>query len=111
MQTQGPTAGLKCELNAISFLTLPHLLHCPICAKDIMVTILLLQFMGGWEGWGWFLYVRVWVGGQGVSIIFFLFFVVFLCCFWLFFHGWYMIACFVCFIAPFLLSFFSGPFN
>ena len=29
-----------------------HPLHCPICAKDIMITVLLLQVMGGWEGWG-----------------------------------------------------------
>ena len=36
----------KCELNITSFLTLPHPLHCPICAKDIMVIVLLLQVMG-----------------------------------------------------------------
>ena len=42
MLTQGPTSGPKCELNITSFLTLPHPLHCPICAKDIMVTVLLL---------------------------------------------------------------------
>ena len=79
MLTQGPTPDPKCELNITSFLTLPHPLHCPICAKDIMVTVLLLQVMGGWEGWGWFIYVRVWVGGQGVGIIVFLFFVLFWC--------------------------------
>ena len=32
--------------------TIGCLLHCPICAKNIMVTVLLLQVMGGWEGWG-----------------------------------------------------------
>ena len=52
MLTQGPAADPKFQLNITSFLTLPHPLHCPICAKDIMVTVLLLQVMGGWEGWG-----------------------------------------------------------
>ena len=51
MLTHGPAPDPKCELDVASFLTLPHLLHCLICAKDIMVTILLLQVMGGWEDW------------------------------------------------------------
>ena len=38
------------------FLALPHSLHCPICSKDIMVTVLLLQVMWGWQGWGWFIF-------------------------------------------------------
>ena len=77
MLSQGPTPDPKSELIITSFLTLPHPLHCPICGKD-MVTVLLLQLMGGWEGLGWFIYVRVWVEGHGVGI-FFLFFVLFLC--------------------------------
>ena len=52
MLTQGPAPDPKCELNITSFLTLPHPLHCLICAKDVMVIILLLQVMGEWEGWG-----------------------------------------------------------
>ena len=52
MLTPGPASDPKCELNIRSFLQLPHPLHCPICAKDIMITVLLLQVMGGWEGWG-----------------------------------------------------------
>ena len=32
--------------------TIGCLLHCPTCAKGIMVTVLLLQVMGEWEGWG-----------------------------------------------------------
>ena len=55
----------KCELNITSILTLPYLLHCPICAKNIMVTVLLLQEMGGWVGWGWFIYLRVCMGDMG----------------------------------------------
>ena len=51
MLTRGPAPDPKYELNITSFLTLSHPLHCPICAKDIMVTVLLLQVMGGWEGW------------------------------------------------------------
>ena len=35
-----------------------------------MIIVLLLQMMRGWEGLGWFIYVRGWVGGQGVGIIF-----------------------------------------
>ena len=52
MLTQGPAPDPKCKLNLTSFLTLPHPLRWPICAKDIMVTVLLLQVMGGWEGLG-----------------------------------------------------------
>ena len=43
MLTPVPTPDPKCVLNVTSFLTLPHPLDCPICAKDIMVTVLLLQ--------------------------------------------------------------------
>ena len=46
MLTQGPTPDSKCELNIILFLTPPQSLHCPICAKGIMVTVMLLQVMG-----------------------------------------------------------------
>ena len=62
MLTQGPATDPKCELNMSSFLTLLYPLHCPICAKDIMVTTFLLQVMGGmgrlWggsfmSGFGW----------------------------------------------------------
>ena len=49
--TQEATLDPKCELNITSSLTLPHPLHCTICDKDIMVTVLLLQVMGGWESW------------------------------------------------------------
>ena len=52
MLTQGSAPDPKCELNIPSFLTLPHPLHCPIFAKDFMVIVVLLQVMGGWEGWG-----------------------------------------------------------
>ena len=38
MLTQGPAPDPKCELNMTPFLTLSHPLHCPICAKDIMIT-------------------------------------------------------------------------
>ena len=47
MLTQGPAPDPKCELNITPFLALPHPLHCPICARDIMVTVLLLKVMGG----------------------------------------------------------------
>ena len=48
-----PTPNPKCELNITSYhITLTHPLHCPICARDIIVTVLLLQLMTGREGWG-----------------------------------------------------------
>ena len=50
MLTRGPGPDPKCGFNITSFLTLPHPLYCPICAKDVMVTVLLLQAMGGWVG-------------------------------------------------------------
>ena len=45
-----------------------------------MVIVLLFQVMGDGKVGGWFIYVRVWVGGQRVGIIFLLFFVLFFCC-------------------------------
>ena len=50
MLIQWPAPDPKCELNITPFLTLLHPLHCSICAKDIMVTVLLLQMIMGWEG-------------------------------------------------------------
>ena len=47
MLNQGPAPDSKCELNITSFLTLLHPFYCSICAKDIMVTVLLLQVKGG----------------------------------------------------------------
>ena len=80
MLTQGPGPDPKCELNVTSFLTLSHPLHCLICAKNIMVIILLLEVMGDGKVGGWLIYVRVWVGEQVVGIKFFRFFVLLLSC-------------------------------
>ena len=46
MLTQEPTPDPKCKLNITSFFTFPHPLDCLICAKDIMI-IVLLKMMGG----------------------------------------------------------------
>ena len=51
MLTQGPAQDATCESNIAPFLTLPHPLHCPIRNKENMVTVLLFQVVGGWEGW------------------------------------------------------------
>ena len=40
---------------------------------------------------GWFNHTRVWVGGERLGSIAFLFAVLFLCCCYLFCHAWYMI--------------------
>ena len=68
MLTQGPAPDPKCELNITLFLTLPHPLHCPICAKDIMVVVLLLQ-VRGWLGVGSFV-LRLGWGDRGGYHIF-----------------------------------------
>ena len=47
MLIQGPTPNPKCKLNISSFLTHSHSLDCLLCAKDIMVIVLLLHMMGG----------------------------------------------------------------
>ena len=44
--TQEPAPDPKCKLNVTSFFTFPHPLDCLICAKDIMI-IVLLKMMGG----------------------------------------------------------------
>ena len=80
MLTQVPTPDSKIELNITSFFTLSHPLHCPICAKDDMVTELLLQLMEDEKiGCGFFMLGFGW-GGQGVVVIFFLYVALFLCC-------------------------------
>ena len=62
----------KCELN-ITFLTLPHPLHCLICIKDIMIIVLLLHVIGGGgdgmvEGNGSFMLGCGWGTGGGYHI-------------------------------------------
>ena len=46
MLTQGPTADSKCKLYISSFLINPHQLDCLICAKNIMVIVMLLEMKG-----------------------------------------------------------------
>ena len=71
MLIEGPAPDPKCNLNISSFLTLPYPLDCLIRAKDIMIIVLVLVHMiGEWEGWGWFIYVRLRWGGQEVGIVF-----------------------------------------
>ena len=98
MLTQGPAPDPNCKLNISSFLTLPNTLDC------LIIIVLLLQMMRGWEDWGWFIYVRIWVGRQGLGIIFFIFFysvfVLLLIVLSLLVHD----SCCVCFFVPFLLS-------
>ena len=69
MLTQGPAADPKCKLIISSFLTLPHLLDCPTCNRNAMSIVLLLKMMGDGIGGGWLIYIRVWVGRQGVGIM------------------------------------------
>ena len=52
MKTQGPPPHPKCKCNISSFFTFPHLSSCLICVKEIMINVVLLQMMGGWEGLG-----------------------------------------------------------
>ena len=73
MLTQVPAPDPKCELNITSFLTLLYPLHCPICLKDIMVTVFLLEVMGGWEDWGGSLILGLGCRDRGwVSFFYFL---------------------------------------
>ena len=46
MLTQGATADSKCKLYISSFLIYPHQLDCLICAKNIMVIVMLLEMKG-----------------------------------------------------------------
>ena len=57
------------KLIISTFLTLLHLLYCLICTRNAMSIVLLLQIMGDGIGGGWFIYIKVWVWGQGVGII------------------------------------------
>ena len=76
MLTQGPAPDPKCKLNISLLLTLPHPSDCLICANGIMIVVSLLQIMGDGKvrgSGGWFIYVRVWVEGQGMVSLFLLF--------------------------------------
>ena len=77
MLTQGPTADSKCKLNISSFLILPHQLDCLICAKNIIMNIVMLLEMKG-ESAGGVGRFRAWAVGQREGIVFFQFFVLFL---------------------------------
>ena len=52
MLIQGPAPDPKCKLIMSSFLTLPHLLDCLICTRNVMSVVLLLQMMGAWDRQG-----------------------------------------------------------
>ena len=49
---------LKGETTRLSHLYQEYHVHFIFITKD-----------GGWDGWGWLMYMRVWVGVQGVGII------------------------------------------
>ena len=80
MLTQGPALDPKCKLIISSFLTLPHLLDCLNFTRNAMSIVLSLQILGDGIGGGWLIFIKVWVGGQGVGTIFF-FFLRFCICF------------------------------
>ena len=66
IMSQGPAQDPKCKLNILSFLTLPHLSDCLICAKEIMIICVVNanDRGGGGRGGevgGWF--VQVFLGG------------------------------------------------
>ena len=73
MLTQGPTPDPKCKLNISSFLTLPHLLDCLICTKNSVSIVLLL-----WMRWRWDRWRLVDSYQQGVGIISWGFFLIFI---------------------------------
>ena len=107
MLTQGSVQDPKCKLNISSFLTLPYPFEWVTYAKDIMIIVLLLHMMGEWEGWGGgegFIYVRVWLRGQGVGGYdrfsnFSVFLLLLIVLAWVV-HD----SCCVCFIVSYLLS-------
>ena len=57
--------------------------------------------MGEWEGWGWFIYDRVWVGDSELYHIFSIFRSIFVQLIIVF--SWLVGSCCVCFVVPFLL--------
>ena len=52
MLSQGPTPDPKCKMIISSFLTLPYLLDCLVCTRNVMSIVLLLQLMGICDGGG-----------------------------------------------------------
>ena len=92
-------------MNISSFLTFPHSSDCLIYANHVIIIVLLLQMMGGWEGWGWFIYDRVWVEGRGGGYhFFFIFFVLLLSCYKIVLSWLVHDSCCICFFVHFLLS-------
>ena len=80
MLTQGPAPDPKCKLIMSSFLTLPHLLDCLICTRNVMSIVLLLQMMEDGIGDSWVIYFRRWEGEQGgYHLIVCCFFFLYLC--------------------------------
>ena len=115
MVTQEPAPDPKCKLNISSFLALPHLLDCLICAKNYVSIVLLLWMMGGWDGWG-VVNSHQGVGGAGDRGGHYLI-VLFLCFCLLVFHflslcyvsrAWELLCQFLCLFNVFFVS---SPFN
>ena len=63
----------KCKLIIILFLTLPHILDCLICTRNVMSIVLLLQLMGDPQGEGGWLILRRECSGNELAIFFFFF--------------------------------------
>ena len=79
MLTQGPASDPKCKLIFSSFLTLKHLLDRLIFYQECHNHCIVVTYNGGWDRWGWFIYIRVGVGVDGwVSSHSFCFFLVLL---------------------------------
>ena len=47
--TQGPAPDPKCKVNILLFLILARLLDYAICTRNVMLIVLILQMVGGWE--------------------------------------------------------------
>ena len=109
MLTQEPAPDPKYKLNISLSFTFSHPLDCLICAKDIMIVVLLLlQMMGDEKVDRWFIYVRVWVRGQGLGVIFFLL----ILCFCAVVNFSFMTGAWQFCVSFFLFLFFvSNPFN
>ena len=71
MLTQGPPPYPKCKCNISSFLTFPHLSDYLIGAMEIMIVVVLLEMMWGWESWqGGSFMLKVCMGEQGLGTVF-----------------------------------------
>ena len=69
MLTQGPAPNPKHKSNISSFLNTYNFIRLSHLCQQLYHHFIIINDEEGWDMWGWLIYIRVWVEGQGMGIV------------------------------------------